>query len=39
MDFSPECGYIHDIRFYDIPDKLVQGKIIDLIGVLISCTG
>ena len=34
----PDCGYSHDIRFHDIPDRLVQGKNNNLLGVLISCT-
>ena len=33
----PECGYSDDIRFHDIPDRLVQGKKNNLLGVLISC--
>ena len=33
----PECGYSHDIRFHAIPERLVQGKKNNLLGVLFSC--
>ena len=36
-EICPECGYSHNIRFYDIPDRLVQGKKNNIPGVLISC--
>ena len=35
-EIFPECGYSHDdIRFNNIPDRLVQGKKNILLGVLI----
>ena len=36
MEIFPESGYSHDdIRFRGIPDRLVQGKKNNLLGVLI----
>ena len=35
-EIFPECGYSHNIRFQDILDILVQGKINSLFGVLIG---